>query len=54
MFLCLNLRVQDRLHAAGVEAVGLAEVDDGEAVRHLGLHVGDLREGRWMNTNIIS
>ena len=40
--LSLNLRVEDGLHAVVVEAVGLAEVDDREAVRQVGPHVLNL------------
>ena len=39
VFFRLNLRVENRFHAAVVEAVRLVEVDDGEPVGQVGSHV---------------
>ena len=38
----LNLRVEDRLHATGVERIWLGEVDNAEAVLDISPHVSNL------------
>lgn len=40
----LNLRVKDRSHSAVVEGVGLAQVNDAQAVGEVGTHVFYLKK----------